>query len=137
MQQEQELSEWNSQLFLRQCFLKLYHFNLINFEHFTKNKGLNFGINISRSYQNSPIWIFFQITELKASNFTTENELRKKLKTLQKEHEDKVDSLNNRISSLLKEVASLSKTAKKGKGVSATSASGDNNSSGTDSPSIQ
>ncbi|KAJ8920771.1 hypothetical protein NQ315_004912 [Exocentrus adspersus] len=78
------------------------------------------------------------ITELKASNFTTENELRKKLKTVQKEHEDKVDFLNNRISNLLREVASLSKTAKKGKGVSATSAaSGDNNSSGTDSPSIQ
>lgn len=78
----------------------------------------------------------FQITELKANNFTTENELRQKLKNLQKEHEDKVDFLNNRISNLLKEVASLSKTAKKGKGMTATAAaaSTDNNSSGTDSP---
>ncbi|KAJ8974425.1 hypothetical protein NQ317_002453 [Molorchus minor] len=78
-----------------------------------------------------------EITELKATNFTTENELRFKLKTLQKEHEGKVDGLNNRISNLLKEIASLSKTAKKGRGASAAAAASENNSSGTDSPSTQ
>lgn len=80
--------------------------------------------------------LYFQITELKANNFTTENELRQKLKNQLKEHEDKVDFLNNRISTLLKEVASLSKTAKKSKGMTAAAAaaSTDNNSSGTDSP---
>lgn len=73
---------------------------------------------------------------MKANNFTTENELRQKLKNQNKEHEDKVDFLNNRISNLLKEVASLSKTAKKGRGMAAAAAaaSTDNNSSGTDSP---
>ncbi|KAG5889017.1 hypothetical protein JTB14_033946 [Gonioctena quinquepunctata] len=79
------------------------------------------------------------ITELKANNFTTENELRNKLKSMQKEQEDKVDFLNNRISGLLKEVAALSKSAKKVKGglaAAAAAASGDNNSSGTDSPVI-
>nr|XP_023012059.1 protein FAM76A [Leptinotarsa decemlineata] len=77
------------------------------------------------------------ITELKANNFTTENELRNKLKSIQKEHEDKVNFLNNRISGLLKEVAGLSKSAKKGKGFTTVANSGDNNSSGTDSPSLQ
>nr|CAH7764421.1 unnamed protein product [Callosobruchus chinensis] len=78
------------------------------------------------------------ITELKATNFTTENELRQKLKSQQKEHEDKVDGMNKRIQGLLKEIASLSKTAKKSKGATANAtASGDNNSSGTDSPNPQ
>lgn len=73
---------------------------------------------------------------MKANNFTTENELRQKIKNQQKEHEDKVDFLNNRISTLLKEVASLSKTAKKSKGLTAAAVAvtADNNSSGTDSP---
>lgn len=73
---------------------------------------------------------------MKANNFTTENELRHKLKTTQKEHDDKVDLLNNRISTLLKEVAGLSKSAKKNKAVT-TAQAADNNSSGTDSPNPQ
>ncbi|XP_030753612.1 protein FAM76A [Sitophilus oryzae] len=77
------------------------------------------------------------ITELKAKHFTTESELRVKMKTSLKEHEDKVDTLNKRISGLLKQVAGLSKTAKKGLKGDLTVTSDANNSSGTDSPSIQ
>ncbi|XP_072391410.1 protein FAM76A [Diabrotica undecimpunctata] len=79
------------------------------------------------------------ITELKATNFTTENELRQRLKNIQKEHEDKVDGLNTKIQNYLKEIASLSKSAKKGnKNTSLTvNNTTADNSSGTDSPSIQ
>ncbi|CAG9858284.1 unnamed protein product [Phyllotreta striolata] len=79
------------------------------------------------------------ITELKANNFTTENELRNKLKVIQKEYDTKVEQLNKKITSLLKEIASLSKSAKKGLRNSAinSNASAENNSSGTDSPSLQ
>lgn len=63
------------------------------------------------------------------------------MKSTQKEFENKVEDLNKRITSLLKEVASLSKSAKKNKGSSLatiTSATDNsNNSSGTDSPSLQ
>lgn len=62
------------------------------------------------------------------------------MKTCQKEHDTKVDVLNKRISGLLKQVAGLSKTAKKsiGKGEQLATVNSDtNNSSGTDSPSLQ
>lgn len=74
------------------------------------------------------------ITELKAKHFTTENELRNKMKTTQKDHETKCDMLNSRIQSLLKEVASLSKSNKKDRLAAAREAA--NSGSGTDSPSI-
>ncbi|CAH1369577.1 hypothetical protein MTP99_011000 [Tenebrio molitor] len=78
------------------------------------------------------------ITELKAKHFTTESELRTKMKNCQKECDDKVEALNKRITSLLKEVASLSKTAKKNRFASTSAAENSNNSgSGTDSPSLQ
>ncbi|XP_060517865.1 protein FAM76A [Cylas formicarius] len=77
-----------------------------------------------------------QITELKAKHFTTESEWRAKMKTNQKEHDDKVDSLNKRVAGLLKEVAGLSKSAKKtNKNITITNSDA-NNSSGTDSPSV-
>ncbi|KAL1491061.1 hypothetical protein ABEB36_011714 [Hypothenemus hampei] len=76
------------------------------------------------------------ITELKAKHFTMEAELRTKMKKDQKENDDKVDSLNKRISGLLKQVASLSKSSKK-TAKSEQLASDTNNSSGTDSPSLQ
>lgn len=80
----------------------------------------------------------FQITELKAKHFTTESELRSKMKTNLKEHDDKVDTLNKRISGLLKQVASLSKINKKTSKTEQLATNSDaNNSSGTDSPSIQ
>lgn len=79
------------------------------------------------------------ITELKAKHFTTESELRNKMKTNLKEHDDKVDTLNKRISGLLKQVASLSKINKKTSKTEQLAATNSdaNNSSGTDSPSIQ
>lgn len=59
------------------------------------------------------------------------------MKNSQKEYEDKIDILNKRIATLLKQVASLSKSAKKVKGDLTTVNSDANNSSGTDSPSLQ
>lgn len=77
------------------------------------------------------------ITELKAKHFTTESELRIKMKGSQKEHDEKVEFLNKRISGLLKQVAGLSKTANKKIAKTEVTANSDaNNSSGTDSPSI-
>lgn len=76
----------------------------------------------------------FQITELKAKHFTNENEFRNKMKNTQKEHEQKSDMLNGRIQTLLKEVATLSKSTKKDRLAAAREAA--NSGSGTDSPSI-
>lgn len=79
--------------------------------------------------------IKFQITELKAKHFTTENELRSKMKTVQKEYDQKLEMLNSRIQSLLKEVAMLSKSSSRKDRLAATKESA-NSGSGTDSPSI-
>ena len=51
-----------------------------------------------------------QITELKAAQFRMEQEHRTKLKTVQKDHEAKVDVLQQRIKALQKEVAALKKS---------------------------
>lgn len=60
------------------------------------------------------------------------------MKNSQKECDDKIETLNKRITSLLKEVASLSKTAKKNRFANTSTAENSNNSgSGTDSPSLQ
>ncbi|KAL2736632.1 protein FAM76A isoform X1 [Vespula maculifrons] len=76
-----------------------------------------------------------QITELKAKNFTSETELRNKMKATEKEYETKISNMQHKISSLLKEVASLSKTSKRGDRVAATKTeAGTNSGSGTDSP---
>lgn len=56
------------------------------------------------------------------------------MKNTQKENDDKFDILNGRIQSLLKEVASLSKSTKKDRLAAAREAA--NSGSGTDSPSI-
>lgn len=59
------------------------------------------------------------------------------MKNAEKDSDDKIGYLNNRIQSLLKEVASLSKNTKRGR-VSETKNENSNNSgSGTDSPSAQ
>lgn len=73
------------------------------------------------------------ITELKAKHFTTENELRTKMKNIQKEYDTKVDAYNVRIQGLMKEVASLSKSTKRDR-LSAAKESSNNSGSGTDSP---
>lgn len=85
------------------------------------------------------------MTELKSKNFTSENEMRNKMKEAEKFYEAKIDVLNKKVSSLLKEVAQLSKNTKKGSAVSLTtnnavaavkenSGSGSASGSGTDSP---
>ncbi|KAL3282787.1 hypothetical protein HHI36_005954 [Cryptolaemus montrouzieri] len=85
------------------------------------------------------------ITELKAQHFTNENEMRNKMQKTQKEHDEKVDFMNQKISGLLKEVATLSKSqSRKGKNNSAVGATtaallateNSNSGSGTDSPSL-
>nr|CAG4651657.1 EOG090X02IW [Triops cancriformis] len=53
-----------------------------------------------------------QMTELKATQFRTELELRNKIKTMQKEQDAKTESLQNKIKALQKEVAALSKRSK-------------------------
>ncbi|KAJ9597815.1 hypothetical protein L9F63_011310 [Diploptera punctata] len=75
------------------------------------------------------------ITELKAKHFTVESELRNKI---QKEHENKVESLSIKIKSLQKEVATLSKSGKKQMSVAQRElgGSGGGSGSGTDSPSL-
>lgn len=76
----------------------------------------------------------FQITELKAQNLTNQTELRNEMKNKERLNETKFNLMNTKIQNLLKEVATLSKTQKKTnnkKGLTL----GNENSSGTDSPS--
>lgn len=78
----------------------------------------------------------FQITELKAKHFTMENELRNKMKAMEKEHETKIDTLNKKIQNQLKEIATLSKSSKRDRFAN-TRENANNSGSGTDSPSTQ
>lgn len=75
------------------------------------------------------------IHELKAKNFTAENELRNKMKSTEKEYDAKITSMQMKISNLLKEVATLSKSTKRDR-IAATKneAKSENSGSGTDSP---
>lgn len=59
--------------------------------------------------------LFFQLTELKGKNFEKENDMRNRLKEVERLHDMKVDNLNRKISSLLKDLATLKKSSK-GKG---------------------
>ncbi|KAG8237211.1 hypothetical protein J437_LFUL016048 [Ladona fulva] len=72
-----------------------------------------------------------QITELKAKHFTVENDLRSKMKNVQKEHDTKVEGLQQKIKTLQKEIATLSKAKNKVVSKDVTGSG-----SGTDSPSI-
>lgn len=82
------------------------------------------------------------ITELKGKNFDSENEMRNKMRDLERVYEAKIDVLNKKVSGLLKEVAQLSKNSKKGGGamkgiaeaVKESNGSGSASGSGTDSP---
>lgn len=75
------------------------------------------------------------ITELKSLNFISENELRTKMKDSEKFYDTKIDVLNKKVAGLLKEVAQLSKGAKKNNSNNAiTVAAKDSGGSGTDSP---
>ena len=53
-----------------------------------------------------------QMTELKASQFRMDKDFRVKLKTVQKEHEAKVESIQQRLKASQKEVAALTAKAK-------------------------
>ncbi|XP_017956818.1 protein FAM76A isoform X2 [Drosophila navojoa] len=58
-----------------------------------------------------------QLTELKGKNFEKENEMRNRLKEVERLHDMKVDNLNRKVASLLKEIAVMKKsTNKKGGG---------------------
>jgi FAM76 protein len=71
-----------------------------------------------------------EITELKAKNFTSEQELRKAAKETEKRYDLKIELLNKKLSGQLKEIAVLSKSTKNPRGASAISAgSGGSNSS--------
>lgn len=87
------------------------------------------------------------ITELKSTNFESENKMRTKMRDTEKFYEAKVDVLNKKVANLLKEVAQLSKGTKKGLNASShalnnvttalakeNSGSGSASNSGTDSP---
>jgi len=67
------------------------------------------------------------MTELKAAQFQLELDLRNRMKTVQREHELKVETMQQKIRNLQKEVNTLSKKAKL---VGATKENG----SGTESP---
>lgn len=90
------------------------------------------------------IHLFLKITELKAKQFTLENELRNKMKDSDRLNEGKIEILNKKVSSLLKEVATLSRNTKRADKVTANAAAAaekasalakDSGGSGTDSPS--
>lgn len=74
------------------------------------------------------------ITELKSQNFISENELRTKMKDSEKYYETKIDVLNKKVAGLLKEVAQLSKGAKKINSNHSNVVAKDSGGSGTDSP---
>lgn len=80
----------------------------------------------------------FQITELKAKNFDAENAMRVKMKESDRLNEMKLDVLNKKITNLVKELATLSKSAKRGGGGGANNKDKevikDSGGSGTDSP---
>lgn len=98
-------------------------------------KAFRWNIEITKPDEWHNYYSIAQITELKAKNFTSETELRNKMKTSEKEYEAKISNMQHKISTLLKEVASLSKTSKRGDRVAATKTeAGTNSGSGTDSP---
>ncbi|XP_042876673.1 protein FAM76A-like isoform X1 [Penaeus japonicus] len=76
-----------------------------------------------------------QMTELKASQFTFEQELRQKMKNCNRDYESKVDLLQKKIREQSREIAVLMKGKKKGDR-NATLSATDGGSSGTDSPSV-
>lgn len=76
-----------------------------------------------------------QMTELKASQFTIEQELRQKMKNASRENDSKIDLLQKKIREQSREIALLNRGKKKGDKNAVLSAT-DGGSSGTDSPSV-
>lgn len=54
-----------------------------------------------------------QLTELKGKNFEKENDMRNRLKEVERLHDMKVDNLNRKVSSLLKDLAVMKKSTNK------------------------
>lgn len=75
------------------------------------------------------------MTELKASQYTVEQELRQKMKNINRDYEAKVELLQKKIREQSREIALLSRGKKKGDKGAVLSAT-DGGSSGTDSPSV-
>lgn len=65
-----------------------------------------------------------------------ETEMRNKMKTMEKDYENKIEGLNKKIQNQLKEIATLSKSNKRDR-FAATRENANNSGSGTDSPSTQ
>ena len=83
------------------------------------------------------MFLLFQITELKAKNFTSETDLRNKMKNMEKEATDKIETLTSKVKSLQKELATLSKSTGNKKLLNMAKEKAETNSgSGTDSPSM-
>ncbi|XP_063889173.1 protein FAM76A-like isoform X1 [Scylla paramamosain] len=76
-----------------------------------------------------------QMTELKASQFTIEQELRQKMKNVSREFDNKIELLQKKIREQSREIALLNRGKKKGDKNAVLSAT-DGGSSGTDSPSV-
>ncbi|XP_050697636.1 protein FAM76A-like isoform X2 [Eriocheir sinensis] len=76
-----------------------------------------------------------QMTELKASQFTIEQELRQKMKNVSREFDSKIELLQKKIREQSREIALLNRAKKKGDKGAVLSAT-DGGSSGTDSPSV-
>ncbi|XP_050664479.1 protein FAM76A isoform X3 [Leptidea sinapis] len=76
------------------------------------------------------------ITELKAQHHNDTTDLRTEMKNKERLNENKFNLMNTKIQNLLKEVATLSKTARKNnKNTKSALANTENSGSGTDSPS--
>ncbi|KAG6450929.1 protein FAM76A-like isoform X2 [Manduca sexta] len=77
-----------------------------------------------------------QITELKAQHLNSTTDLRNEMKNKERLNETKFNLMNTKIQNLLKEVATLSKSARKNnKNTKTILANAENSGSGTDSPS--
>ncbi|XP_026321808.1 protein FAM76A isoform X3 [Hyposmocoma kahamanoa] len=76
-----------------------------------------------------------QITELKAQHHNDTTDLRTEMKNKERLNETKFNLMNTKIQNLLKEVATLSKSAKKNNKIVKSLVTTENSGSGTDSPS--
>ncbi|CAO1406737.1 unnamed protein product [Diamesa serratosioi] len=76
-----------------------------------------------------------EITELKANHFTTENEMRNKLKEIERLNDIKIEILNKKMQLQLKEIAQLSKSTKR-IAVKDSIIAKEKDSSGTESPNV-
>lgn len=77
----------------------------------------------------------FQITELKAQHLNNTTDIRNEMKNKERLNETKFNLMNSKIQNLLKEVATLSKSAKKNNKNTKAALNTENSGSGTDSPS--